>query len=69
MMTIDTRVRSLIRLETDQNICGDTDCKDLPTGSPGTITSVNRYNRYGVLFDNDTHQLPCSMSATEIEAI
>ena len=64
---VGDRVKSLILLDTDQSICGDTQCQDIPIGAPGTITSAFMLGGYGVLFDADTHRLPCHMNPDEIE--
>jgi hypothetical protein len=63
---IGDRVRSLIQLLTDQSICGDTTCKDLPIGALGTVTDVFASGGYGVLFDQDVHQLSCHMGPDDI---
>lgn len=62
------RVRSLVQFDTDQRICGDTECTDLPVGSLGTVTDTFA-GGLGVLFDNDTHRLSCYVDFDEIEAL
>lgn len=64
---VGDRVKSLILLEADQSICGDTQCQDIPIGAPGTITIVFISGGYGVMFDADVHRLSCHMAADEIE--
>jgi hypothetical protein len=70
-LAVGDRVRTLIPLETDVRICGcdPAVCRDLPIGSLGTVTSVFAQSgrRYGVLLDDDNHQLACSLDAAEIE--
>lgn len=66
---IGDRVRTLITLTTNQAICGDTTCTDIPTGAPRTVTDIHHHNGYGVLFDADVHGLACYMEAENIETL
>lgn len=64
---VGDRVKSLILLEADQSICGDTQCRDVPVGAPGTITTIHKHGGYGVLFDADVHRLSCYMDPEDTE--
>ncbi|MFY7069611.1 hypothetical protein ACOQFV_27450 [Nocardiopsis changdeensis] len=38
----------------------------VPVGTPGTIANIGAYGGYGVLLDNDPHQLPAHYDADEL---